>query len=190
MGHRLLAFDPTNECRGIFSDWFRFPSFCICKCYNSARRFKEFTRNPKSHGLAKTQSRMLEPGTDDDMRNSGRLSNHRLMTVSGMESMPAVFPYEGLAMITDEQNQQQNERSEYRVPRGMDAPLAIKTEAEMEKEEKVIVGKIANEHMDNTVESDQVHNMKKSRRKDTWIKVSYTTSQLWILLCLMEPLGV
>ncbi|XP_050696106.1 protein spaetzle 4-like isoform X2 [Eriocheir sinensis] len=32
--HRLLAFDPTNECRGIFSDWFRFPSFCVCKCYD------------------------------------------------------------------------------------------------------------------------------------------------------------
>jgi hypothetical protein len=31
--HRLLAFDPTNECRGIFSDWFRFPSCCVCKCY-------------------------------------------------------------------------------------------------------------------------------------------------------------
>ena len=127
--------------------------------------FPKFTRNPKSHGLAKTQSRMLESGIDDDLRNSGRLSNHRLMTVSGMEGMPAVFPYEGLAMITDEQNQQQNERSEYRVPRGMDAPLAIKTEAEMEKEEKVIVGKIANEHMDNTVESDQVHNMKKVKQE-------------------------
>merc|ERR1719273_764713 len=32
--HRLLAFDPNNECRGIFSNWFRFPSYCICKCYN------------------------------------------------------------------------------------------------------------------------------------------------------------
>ncbi|XP_063846758.1 protein spaetzle 4-like isoform X2 [Scylla paramamosain] len=32
--HKLLAFDPTNECRGIFSDWFRFPSFCVCKCYD------------------------------------------------------------------------------------------------------------------------------------------------------------
>ena len=29
--HRLLAFDPTKECRGIFSDWFRFPSYCVCK---------------------------------------------------------------------------------------------------------------------------------------------------------------
>ncbi|CAG0885346.1 unnamed protein product [Darwinula stevensoni] len=32
--HRLLAFDPSNDCRGIFSDWFKFPSCCICKCYN------------------------------------------------------------------------------------------------------------------------------------------------------------
>ena len=32
--HRLLAFDPTKECRGIFSDWFRFPSYCVCK-FNS-----------------------------------------------------------------------------------------------------------------------------------------------------------
>lgn len=32
--HKLLAFDPTNECRGIFSDWFRFPSCCVCKCYD------------------------------------------------------------------------------------------------------------------------------------------------------------
>ncbi|XP_042864749.1 protein spaetzle 4-like isoform X2 [Penaeus japonicus] len=32
--HKLLAFDPNNECRGIFSDWFRFPSCCVCKCYD------------------------------------------------------------------------------------------------------------------------------------------------------------
>ncbi|CAG0923861.1 unnamed protein product [Notodromas monacha] len=32
--HRLLAFDPNNECRGIFSDWFKFPSCCVCKCYD------------------------------------------------------------------------------------------------------------------------------------------------------------
>ena len=32
--HRLLAFDPKNECRGIFADWFRFPSSCICVCYD------------------------------------------------------------------------------------------------------------------------------------------------------------
>ena len=42
---RLLAFDPSNECRGVFSDWFRFPSFCICKCYDSARQLRE-VRSP------------------------------------------------------------------------------------------------------------------------------------------------
>ena len=41
---RLLAFDPSNECRGVFSDWFRFPSFCICKCYDSARQLREVRR--------------------------------------------------------------------------------------------------------------------------------------------------
>lgn len=158
--HRLLAFDPTNECRGIFSDWFRFPSFCICKCYNSVRQFKEFTRNPKSHKLAQKQSKKVEKDTDTSQRNSGRLSNHRLMTMSGMEGMPAVFPYEGLAMITDEQNQK-NDEAEVRVPRGMNAPMAIKTEIEVEKPQEVFVEKIADEHMDNTVESDLVHNMKK-----------------------------
>ncbi len=32
--HRLLAFDPKNECRGIFADWFRFPACCVCICYD------------------------------------------------------------------------------------------------------------------------------------------------------------
>lgn len=34
--HRLLAFDPKNECRGIFADWFRFPGCCVCICYDTA----------------------------------------------------------------------------------------------------------------------------------------------------------
>jgi len=32
--HRMLAFDPQDDCRGIFSDWFRFPSGCVCMCYD------------------------------------------------------------------------------------------------------------------------------------------------------------
>ena len=28
---RLLAYDPNNECRGVFAEWFRFPSLCICE---------------------------------------------------------------------------------------------------------------------------------------------------------------
>ncbi|CAG9863216.1 unnamed protein product [Phyllotreta striolata] len=30
--HRLLAYDPQNDCRGIFMDWFLFPSCCVCRC--------------------------------------------------------------------------------------------------------------------------------------------------------------
>ncbi|CAG0914618.1 unnamed protein product [Notodromas monacha] len=30
--HRLLAYDPDNDCAGIFMDWFLFPSCCVCRC--------------------------------------------------------------------------------------------------------------------------------------------------------------
>jgi len=30
--HRLLAYDPNNECGGVFMDWFLFPSCCVCRC--------------------------------------------------------------------------------------------------------------------------------------------------------------
>ncbi|XP_061402318.1 protein spaetzle 4 [Musca vetustissima] len=50
--HRLLAYDPHNECRGIFSDWFRFPSCCICKCYNIPLDFRATSRSPRSEGGA------------------------------------------------------------------------------------------------------------------------------------------
>ncbi|XP_035704450.1 protein spaetzle 4 [Folsomia candida] len=59
--HRLLAFDPTNECRGIFSDWFRFPSCCVCKCYltefeisthySRAEEINSNSRSPRKHNF-------------------------------------------------------------------------------------------------------------------------------------------
>jgi len=30
--HKLLAYNPNNECSGIFMDWFVFPSCCVCRC--------------------------------------------------------------------------------------------------------------------------------------------------------------
>ena len=45
--HRLLAYDPMNECRGIFSDWFRFPSCCICKCYDILFDYRVTSRSPR-----------------------------------------------------------------------------------------------------------------------------------------------
>ncbi|KAH8279645.1 hypothetical protein KR018_012475, partial [Drosophila ironensis] len=52
--HRLLAYDPHNECRGIFSDWFRFPSSCICKCYNIPMEFRATSRSPRSFDVQKS----------------------------------------------------------------------------------------------------------------------------------------
>ncbi|XP_031354476.1 protein spaetzle 4 isoform X2 [Photinus pyralis] len=46
--HRLLAYDPHNECRGIFSDWFRFPSCCLCKCYNIPPDVRVTSRSPRT----------------------------------------------------------------------------------------------------------------------------------------------
>jgi len=33
--HRLLAYDPNNDCAGVFMDWFLFPSCCVCRCNNN-----------------------------------------------------------------------------------------------------------------------------------------------------------
>jgi len=33
--HRLLSYDPNNDCSGIFMDWFLFPSCCVCRCSNN-----------------------------------------------------------------------------------------------------------------------------------------------------------
>ncbi|XP_043198038.1 protein spaetzle 3-like [Amphibalanus amphitrite] len=30
--YRLLAYDPDNDCKGIFIDWFLYPSCCACRC--------------------------------------------------------------------------------------------------------------------------------------------------------------
>ncbi|XP_012221501.1 protein spaetzle 4 isoform X2 [Linepithema humile] len=46
--HRLLAFDPNNDCRGIFSDWFKFPSCCVCRCYDLPLEFRVASRSPRT----------------------------------------------------------------------------------------------------------------------------------------------
>ncbi|XP_043274734.1 protein spaetzle 4 isoform X2 [Venturia canescens] len=58
--HRLLAYDPNNECRGIFSDWFKFPSCCVCRCYDLPIEFRVTSRSPRVH---KQKLRLRPPGT-------------------------------------------------------------------------------------------------------------------------------
>lgn len=72
--HRLLAYDPHNECRGIFSDWFRFPSCCICKCYNIPFEYRVTSRSPRSmsknfkndENLYNSNERMDHDTNDED----------------------------------------------------------------------------------------------------------------------------
>ncbi|CAH0725456.1 unnamed protein product, partial [Brenthis ino] len=54
--HRLLAYDPRNECRGIFADWFKFPACCLCKCYDVPLEFR--ARSP----------RVLHPQYDEEVK--------------------------------------------------------------------------------------------------------------------------
>lgn len=35
--HRLLAYDPDDDCKGIFMDWFLFPSCCVCRCISNIK---------------------------------------------------------------------------------------------------------------------------------------------------------
>ncbi|XP_075210156.1 protein spaetzle 4-like [Lycorma delicatula] len=46
--HRLLAYDPSNDCRGIFSDWFKFPSCCVCRCYDLPSELRLTSRSPRT----------------------------------------------------------------------------------------------------------------------------------------------
>lgn len=62
--HRLLAYDPRNECRGIFSDWFKFPSCCVCKCYDIPPEFRLTSRSPRRKAKKKAGGKKptgLEP---------------------------------------------------------------------------------------------------------------------------------
>ncbi|XP_059475595.1 protein spaetzle 4 isoform X2 [Neocloeon triangulifer] len=59
--HRLLAYDPRNECRGIFSDWFKFPSCCVCKCYDIPPEFRLTSRSPRRKHKKQKKPTGLEP---------------------------------------------------------------------------------------------------------------------------------
>lgn len=53
--HRLLAYDPSNDCRGIFSDWFRFPSCCVCRCYDLPSELRLTSRSPRFSKTSKQE---------------------------------------------------------------------------------------------------------------------------------------
>lgn len=92
--HRLLAFDPSNECRGIFSDWFRFPSYCICKCYNVVE--ETFLFNQDS-GASITRAEKSLPGSATKAAAAATAETEQVSEPSSSvehRNIPAILPYE------------------------------------------------------------------------------------------------
>uniref|UniRef100_W8C8D6 Spaetzle domain-containing protein n=1 Tax=Ceratitis capitata TaxID=7213 RepID=W8C8D6_CERCA len=86
--HRLLAYDPHNECRGIFSDWFRFPSCCICKCYGIPMEFRATSRSPRSERMDEEFETVAEETYfDDSFDDSGDDVNDIKQSAESMESV-------------------------------------------------------------------------------------------------------
>ena len=184
--HRLLAFDPNNECRGIFSDWFRFPSFCVCKCYSVPEQLvADLARNPRKSDFSPAPPRRPTAAAQSE---AGRLENHRMskttrLFVDQELGIPAVFPYEGKAAIMAELHQGRS-TEEDDLAAGWSAAEtfgrgAYSTTTEPLKDryrEAVGGGPLlsqlegleaaavsADGHIDNTVESDLLHYRKSNK---------------------------
>ncbi|OQR75884.1 hypothetical protein BIW11_08135 [Tropilaelaps mercedesae] len=53
--HRLLAYDPDDDCKGIFMDWFLFPSCCVCRCQNPLQQQLSEQQQQQSHQFPKAK---------------------------------------------------------------------------------------------------------------------------------------
>merc|ERR1719400_2929850 len=116
--HRLLAFDPNNECRGIFSDWFRFPSYCICKCYNVPEEFiPKKARKPKVDFHADVLKN-IEVKQDSQEK--------KILSPESLQNIPAFLPYEAKQALLRELS-----RSDRKLPvKEMNAAAEILEEVE------------------------------------------------------------
>lgn len=111
--HRLLAFDPNNECRGIFSDWFRFPSYCICKCYNFPSDFLSKPAATSENEPSNDEPIIFE---DDKIKEPESLPkpSPQLQVLSqkgrSLQNIPVHLPYEAKQALLREL-QSRNERN-------------------------------------------------------------------------------
>jgi hypothetical protein len=199
--HRLLAFDPNNECRGIFSDWFRFPSFCVCKCYSvPAQLVADLARNPRKSDFSPARRRKNRPSPSSssaskpfaaasrELDGRPRLENHRMskktrLFVDQEMGIPAVFPYEGKAAIMAEINHGRGTDSaaaakdddasaetmsySYAASGGA-APQPLKDRYGnvvplLSQLDGLAAVAAADGHIDNAVESDQLHYRKSNK---------------------------
>jgi hypothetical protein len=127
--HRLLAFDPNNECRGIFSDWFRFPSYCVCefiffrnkfptaisdtqyflgKCYNFPENYL-----PRRNRKPTDDDRVppIPSRTTKDVKLSTEQGEEIVGQQENVQGIPAILPYEAKdSLLRDLKQQQRTQR--------------------------------------------------------------------------------
>jgi len=106
--HRLLAFDPSNECRGIFSDWFELPSFCVCKCYESiTENFIPRPRRPRIDLGPETPEALVDVQNEKSSMPNKTIdenqNTHKHETDGrSFQNIPAILPYEAkLALLKE-----------------------------------------------------------------------------------------
>merc|ERR1719367_255266 len=102
--HRLLAFDPSNECRGIFSDWFELPSFCVCKCYETITdNFIPRPRKPRIDlEMTMIDELDVKKSTEDKKINQKQNNIEKTSDGRSFQNIPAILPYEAkLALLKE-----------------------------------------------------------------------------------------
>lgn len=136
--HRLLAFDPNNECRGIFSDWFRFPSYCICKCYNMKEDL--FIRHPRKEVDQSMVEPKIEPQVEEkevgnsleEEEQSHRETKEAKFHPPMIQNIPAFLPYEAKQALLHAMNNPSSTRQSKTVDAKENKEA--KKEKEQEKE--------------------------------------------------------
>ena len=127
-------------------------------------------RNPKKQSFTPAQGKHHGPGPTHN-RETSRLANHRMTKESKIFSppvpnLPPVFPYEGRAMLFEElNNNHRGGKNIKALPRKMEVPHETQIfEKEVQDPANIILEAMADEHMDNTVESDQTHYKKNHKQ--------------------------
>ena len=138
------------------------------------RQKKDMSLEGKGHSGPGPTHNVKDRVGDDEVR-SPHIINHQMEGIPAIERIPPVFPYEGRAAFFAEMQYLNPERVKEHVsdvvetrerdgrvnvasPRGMGVPQ--NTEIVKEDPIDIIINAIADEYMDNMVESDQVHEKK------------------------------
>ncbi|KAG9511327.1 Frequenin-1 [Fragariocoptes setiger] len=83
--HRLLAYDPEESCKGIFMDWFLFPSNCVCRCTVTS----DLLTLPQSPNISPVSARLSLPSanTRHQSKSTQQLRSQRVTRMENAKSI-------------------------------------------------------------------------------------------------------